>query len=66
MSDFYSGFHFPDSHFLLTDYFSPAEASLLRKIIRRGLVENNNDLIIQREDPDSPLYSVKKFEDLRL
>lgn len=46
--------------------FSPAETSFLRKIIRRGLVENKNDLIIQRSDPNSPLYSVKKFEDLRL
>lgn len=45
---------------------SPAETSFLRKIIRRGLVENKNDLIIQRSDPNSPLYSVKKFEDLRL
>ena len=29
-------------------------------------MDNKNDLIIQRADPNSPLYSVKKFEDLRL
>lgn len=29
-------------------------------------MDNKNDLIIQRSDPNSPLYSVKKFEDLRL
>lgn len=64
-----SHFHFPAN---FTVYFfplptcRPEEASLIRKIIRRGLVDNKNDLIIQRSDPNSPLYSVKKFEDLRL
>ena len=43
-----------------------AERSLLQKVIRRGLVENKNDLEIQRKDPKSPLYSVKSFEALNL
>lgn len=46
--------------------FSPAEASLLQKAIRKGLVESKNDIEIQRKDPSSPLYSVKTFEALRL
>ena len=44
----------------------PAEKSLLQKVIRKGLVENKNDLEIQRKDPKSPLYSVKSFEALNL
>lgn len=48
------------------EQFSPAEASLLEKAIRKGLVENKNDIEIQRRDPSSPLYSVKTFEALRL
>ena len=45
---------------------SEAERSLLQKVIRKGLVENKNDLEIQRKDPKSPLYSVKSFEALNL
>jgi ATP-dependent RNA helicase DDX19/DBP5 len=45
---------------------SPAERSLLQKIIRRGLVENKNDIEVQRKDPSSPLFSVKSFEALHL
>jgi ATP-dependent RNA helicase DDX19/DBP5 len=45
---------------------SPAERSLLQKIIRKGLVENKNDIEVQQKDPSSPLYSVKSFEELRL
>ncbi|XP_055684898.1 DEAD-box helicase Dbp80-like [Lutzomyia longipalpis] len=48
------------------DNVSPADASLLRKIIRKGLVESKYDLEIQRKDPTSPLYSVKRFDALRL
>ena len=44
----------------------PAQKSLLQKVIRKGLVENKNDLEIQRKDPKSPLYSVKSFEALNL
>ncbi|KAH1001994.1 DEAD-box helicase Dbp80 isoform X1 [Dendroctonus ponderosae] len=43
-----------------------AEASLLAKIIRKGLVANKNDIEVQRQDPKSPLYSVKTFEALNL
>ncbi|XP_050308395.1 DEAD-box helicase Dbp80 [Anthonomus grandis grandis] len=46
--------------------YSPAEASLLAKIIRKGLVESKNDIEVQRKDPKSPLYSVKTFEALNL
>lgn len=45
---------------------SIADASLLMKIIRKGLVDSKNDLDIQRKDPNSPLYSVKTFEALHL
>lgn len=48
------------------DTASPADASLLMKIIRKGLVESKQDLEIQRKDPSSPLYSVKTFEALHL
>ncbi|GJQ70603.1 putative nucleic acid binding protein [Trypoxylus dichotomus] len=48
------------------EQFSPAEASLLQKIIRKGLVESKTDIEIQRKDPNSPLYSVKSFEALHL
>ena len=45
---------------------SAAERSLLQKVIRKGLIENKNDIEIQRKDPNSPLYSVKSFEALNL
>ncbi|XP_015512597.1 DEAD-box helicase Dbp80 isoform X1 [Neodiprion pinetum] len=48
------------------DQISPAEKSLLQKIIRKGLVETTKDLEIQRKDPTSPLYSIKTFEALHL
>ncbi|XP_060534383.1 DEAD-box helicase Dbp80 [Cylas formicarius] len=48
------------------EQFSLAEASLLAKIIRKGLIESKNDIEVQRRDPNSPLYSVKTFEALNL
>ncbi len=45
---------------------SKAEASLLTKILRTKLIENTNDVLVQQNDPNSPLYSVKSFEELRL
>ncbi|XP_015601206.1 DEAD-box helicase Dbp80 isoform X2 [Cephus cinctus] len=48
------------------EQISPAEKSLLQKIIRKGLVETTKDLEIQRRDPTSPLYSIKTFEALHL
>ena len=43
-----------------------AERSLLQKVIRKNLVENRNDLEVQRRDPNCPLHSVKSFEELNL
>lgn len=48
------------------DHFSPAEVSLLQKVIRKGLVESKSDIEVQRQNPNSPLYSVKTFEALHL
>ena len=38
----------------------------MTKILRTKLVENTYDVEVQRKDPNSPLYSVKSFEKLRL
>ena len=43
-----------------------AEASLLTKIVRDRLVDSKFDVEVQQHDPNSPLYSVKSFEELRL
>lgn len=48
------------------EQISPAERSLLQKIIRKGLVETTADVQKFREDPASPLHSVKSFEALHL
>ena len=45
---------------------SKAEASLLTKVLRTKLVDNRNEVEVQQSDPDSPLYSAKSFEELRL
>ncbi|KAG8320383.1 ATP-dependent RNA helicase ddx25 [Homalodisca vitripennis] len=45
---------------------SKAEASLLQKVVRKGLIVSKHDLEVQRKDPTSPLYSVKTFEALHL
>ena len=45
---------------------SKADASLLTKILRTRLIVNKNDVEVQQKNPDSPLYSVKSFEELRL
>ncbi|CAO1419488.1 unnamed protein product [Diamesa hyperborea] len=42
------------------------DASLLLKIIQKGLIDTKQDLEIQRKDPNSPLYSVKTFEAMHL
>ncbi|CAN7986592.1 unnamed protein product [Ixodes hexagonus] len=44
----------------------PAEASLMQKIIRSRLVLSSHNVEVQRKDPNSPLYSVKTFEELKL
>ncbi|XP_059474536.1 DEAD-box helicase Dbp80 [Neocloeon triangulifer] len=45
---------------------SSAEVSLLQKVIRKGLITSKYDIEVQRKDPNSPLYSVKSFEALKL
>lgn len=55
-----------DENVEASEKITVAEKSLLQKVIRKGLVENKNDLEIQRKDPNSPLYSVKTFSALNL
>ncbi|KAF3856061.1 hypothetical protein F7725_016784 [Dissostichus mawsoni] len=43
-----------------------AAQSLLNKLIRSNLVSNTNQVEVLQKDPNSPLYSVKSFEELRL
>ena len=43
-----------------------AEASLLIKVLRNKLVQNKNEVEVQRNNPSSPLHSVKSFEELPL
>ncbi|NP_001080632.1 DEAD-box helicase 19B S homeolog [Xenopus laevis] len=43
-----------------------AAQSLLNKLIRNNLVGNTNQVEVLQRDPNSPLYSVKSFEELRL
>lgn len=45
---------------------SAAESSLLRKILRSRLIVSTHDIEVQRKDPNSPLFSVKSFEELHL
>lgn len=50
-----------------TDLFTRAEVSNLMKIIRNGLTESSNlNCVVQRDNPESPLHSVKSFEALHL
>lgn len=43
-----------------------ADLSLMKKMLRSKLVESKNNVEVIRKDPNSPLYSVKDFKDLRL
>ncbi|XP_020630470.1 ATP-dependent RNA helicase DDX19A-like [Orbicella faveolata] len=43
-----------------------AESSLLTKLLRSKLIQNKNEVEVQRNDPSSPLHSVKSFEELPL
>lgn len=43
-----------------------ADASLLKKLLRNRLQENDASIEVERKNPESPLYSVKRFEDLNL
>ncbi|XP_063211453.1 ATP-dependent RNA helicase DDX25 isoform X1 [Chroicocephalus ridibundus] len=43
-----------------------AETSLLNKLIRTSLVESSHRVEILQQDPSSPLFSIKTFEELPL
>ncbi|XP_067051716.1 ATP-dependent RNA helicase DDX19A-like [Acropora muricata] len=43
-----------------------AETSFLAKVLRNKLVQNRNEVEVHRNDPSSPLHSVKSFEELPL
>ncbi|NXG66620.1 DDX25 helicase, partial [Hemiprocne comata] len=45
---------------------APAEISLLNKLLRTSLVESSHRVEILQRDPNSPLFSVKTFEELPL
>lgn len=45
---------------------SKADFSLMNKVIRSALLESTKDVDIIRTDPNSPLHSVKSFEELPL
>uniref|UniRef100_A0A3P9LZQ2 RNA helicase n=1 Tax=Oryzias latipes TaxID=8090 RepID=A0A3P9LZQ2_ORYLA len=48
------------------DKVDPAEQSLLQKLLRRVVVNCNDQVEVLQSDPNSPLSSVKSFEELRL
>lgn len=52
------------AQFVLSD--DRAAQSLLNKLIRSNLVKNTNQVEVLQKDPNSPLYSVRTFEELRL
>uniref|UniRef100_A0A674P7W0 RNA helicase n=1 Tax=Takifugu rubripes TaxID=31033 RepID=A0A674P7W0_TAKRU len=52
------------AQFVLPD--DRAAQSLLNKLIRSNLVKNTNQVEVLQKDPNSPLYSVRTFEELRL
>ena len=43
-----------------------AEASFLTKVLRTKLIPNQHNVEVMRNDPESPLYSAKSFEQLSL
>ncbi|KAL3227676.1 hypothetical protein MRX96_003646 [Rhipicephalus microplus] len=43
-----------------------AEASLMRKILRSRIVSSTHEVEVDRRDPNSPLFSIKTFEELKL
>lgn len=45
---------------------SRADFSLMNKFIRSALLHSTNNVEVIRADPNSPLYSVKSFEELNL
>uniref|UniRef100_A0A665X0R7 RNA helicase n=1 Tax=Echeneis naucrates TaxID=173247 RepID=A0A665X0R7_ECHNA len=63
---FYSLFTIFFFFFLFHFKEDKAAQSLLNKLIRNNLVNNTNQVEVLQKDPNSPLYSVKSFEELRL
>ena len=58
-----------DNHCLLASDDKPidaAEASLMTKVMRDNIIDVEADVEVQQKDPNSPLYSVKSFEELNL
>uniref|UniRef100_A0A8C0YCQ2 RNA helicase n=1 Tax=Cyprinus carpio carpio TaxID=630221 RepID=A0A8C0YCQ2_CYPCA len=55
-----------DANLHQTDGKDRATQSLLNKLIRSNVVNNTNQVEVLQRDPNSPLYSVKTFEELRL
>lgn len=53
-------------NFVFSSPEDKAAQSLLNKLIRSNLVQNTNQVEVLQKDPNSPLYSVKSFEELRL
>lgn len=45
---------------------SAAEKSLMKKVLADHIINVKSDVEVQQKDPNSPLYSVKTFEELRL
>lgn len=45
---------------------SKADFSLMNKFIRSTLINSTHDIEVIRADPNSPLYSVKSFDELKL
>lgn len=45
---------------------SESEVSYMKKLLRSTLLESKNEVEIHRSDPNSPLYSVHTFEELKL
>ena len=43
-----------------------AESSLLTKVLRARLVVTKTNVEVLRQDPNSPLFSVKSFDELNL
>jgi len=43
-----------------------AESSLFTKVLRSQLIESTREVEVQQKDPNSPLYSVKTFEELNI
>lgn len=48
------------------DEASKADLSLMRKFLRNKVVDSSKNVEIQKNDPNSPIYSIKTFEELNL